>query len=265
MYDFHLHSDFSFDSKTPAENTIKAAIAKGFKVMCFTDHLDYDATLCHKDYYFDLDEYFLKMRELKEKYAEQIEVLIGVEFGIQPHLIEKYNKIAKENPFDFILMSIHTVEHHDLAVDGFPEKYPPLEVMQRYYTQMAECLDLYDDFDILGHLDYLDRYFKDKSTFPEFKSYKPYVETVFDKVIKKGKGIELNSAGLRRGLDFFHPKIDALKLYFEMGGDIVSFGSDAHIDRDFGFGYDEVIATAKKYGLKELSIYRNRERFAVKV
>lgn len=265
MYDFHLHTTFSFDAKSNPEGVIKTAIEKNFKTICFTDHLDYDANIYYKDYDFDIDEYFKIMAELRDKYRNEIEVLIGAEFGVQPSLYEKYDKIAKAYPFDFIILSIHTVEHHDLAKDGFPEKYEPLEVLKRYYSQMASCVKEFDDFDTLGHIDYIDRYFKDKSRMPQFKDYRDYVADVFESVIKKDKCIELNSAGKRRGLDYFHPKKEALELYYEMGGRLLTFGSDAHIETDFGKDFDEVIGIAKSIGFKELCIYRKREREYVKI
>ncbi len=265
MYDFHLHSNFSFDSSADPERIVLKAIRRGIQVLCFTDHLDFDSNLAHKDYEFDIEEYFNTLRALQKKYDGQADIRIGCEFGLQPHLIPKYQTIAKNWAFDFIILSIHTVEHHDLYSDHFTKIHEPLDAIERCFRETLECIEHYDAFDVLGHLDYIDRYFDRNKKLPEFCEYQPTVDKIFKTLIQKGKGIELNSAGLRKGLSYFHPKPEALKRYFELGGSIVTFGSDAHIEGDLGRDYEKVIAQAKEFGLKQLSLFKNRQQERVDI
>lgn len=265
MYDFHLHSSFSFDSSADPERIAQEAIRKGIQVLCFTDHLDFDSNLAHKNYEFDIDDYFTTLQALRQKYEGQLDLRSGCEFGLQPHLIAKYQKIAKNWPFDFIILSIHTVERHDLYSDHFTEIHEPLDAMLRCYRETLQCIEEYDDFNVLGHLDYIDRYFDRNKKLPDFQEYQSIVDHIFEALIKRGKGIELNAAGLRKGLGYFHPKPEALRRYFELGGSIVTFGSDAHVEGDLGKDYEYIISEAKKYGLKELSLFKNREREIIKI
>src|SRR5690625_4122678 len=105
MFDFHMHSDFSEDCSTPMEETIEAAIAKGFTEICFTEHLDYDYH--DPDFTFDLDmaAYEKKIRQMQALYGEQITVKKGIEIGIQPHLFKRYKTLLDEETFDFIICS----------------------------------------------------------------------------------------------------------------------------------------------------------------
>lgn len=265
MYDFHLHSNFSFDSSADPERIVQEAIRRGIQILCFTDHLDFDSNLAHKDYEFDIEEYFITLQALQKKYAGQLDLRIGCEFGLQPHLIQKYQKIAKSWSFDFIILSIHTVEHQDLYSDHFTVIHEPLDAIQRCYRETLECIKYYDEFDVLGHLDYIDRYFDRRKKMPKFCEYRPIVDKIFKTLIEKGKGIELNSAGLRKELGYFHPKPEALQRYFELGGSIVTFGSDAHIETDLGKDYEQVITQAKQLGMKKLSLFKNRKRENIEI
>src|SRR5690625_2504230 len=119
MFDFHLHSNFSEDCNTPMEDTIKAAIQKGFKKICFTEHLDYEYP--DKNFLFDLDfkGYDEQIKEMQKRYARHIAIKKGIEIGIQPHLFQRYEKLfAKEN-FDFIICSLHAADQKDLHNGDF--------------------------------------------------------------------------------------------------------------------------------------------------
>ena len=113
MIDLHLHSHFSFDSNTNPEENVKSAIKNKIKIMAFTDHLD---NFCQndRDISFDLDEYFSTIYKLREKYKNQIKILAGIEIGLAYENADKIDKFIDENPFDFVIGSIHAVEFKDV-------------------------------------------------------------------------------------------------------------------------------------------------------
>ena len=122
LYDYHLHSDFSSDSQTPAEDQIKEAVRRGAKGICFTDHMDYDYPCIAENgesFIFDEDDYWLRLNELKEKYKNSLEVMIGVEIGLrnEPDKIDEmqqlYGKLLSKYPFDFAIGSTHCLEYTD--------------------------------------------------------------------------------------------------------------------------------------------------------
>ncbi len=89
------------------------------KSICFTDHVDYDITENRIDMDFRTSDYFRKVKQVKYKYKKDIEILAGVEIGMQPHLNKRYNELIENNPFDFVLMSIHSIEGKDIHLDNF--------------------------------------------------------------------------------------------------------------------------------------------------
>ena len=107
--DFHLHSSFSGDSKTPMEEMILAGIRSGLNCMCFTEHMDMDFIYIKPEeegqFTLNTDSYLYDLLKYKEKYASQIKLLFGVELGVQPHLRRELAVYAKSFDFDFIIIT----------------------------------------------------------------------------------------------------------------------------------------------------------------
>src|SRR5690625_3629355 len=101
MFDYHMHSTFSADCETPMEKTIESAIEKGLTEICFTEHIDYDYP--DETIVFDLDipNYTKKLTEMNEKYGDRIVIKKGVEIGVEPHLLPRYEALLKKEAFDF--------------------------------------------------------------------------------------------------------------------------------------------------------------------
>ena len=130
---------------------------------------------------------------------------------------------------------------------------------------MYKCVDNFNNFDVLGHIDYIDRYFEDFSTIPKYEEYHYLIESILKILIQKGKGIEVNTAGMRYGLDYFHPKIQILKLYKELGGEIITVGSDSHTPETIGYGYKAVEKMLKDIGFKYIHIFKERKKYPINI
>ena len=266
MYDFHSHTHFSDDCSYQMEEMIKGAIKNNVSTLCFTDHMDHDYGNCDYDYVFDVDEYLKTFKALKEKYKDDIKLLAGVEIGMQPSLIDKIHTLMPMDVFDFIIMSIHTAKGLELHEGTFYKDKTAKEAFRDYYEDLYTCVSEFDDFDVVGHIDLINRYtkFLDDPKI-EFNEYEDLVEKVLKKIISKGKGIEVNTSGTRYGLASFHPGIKILKMYKDLGGEIITFGADAHIPKDTGFGYNEVMDILKVIGFTHLTTFENREKKFIKI
>ncbi|MCF6459803.1 histidinol-phosphatase HisJ family protein [Clostridium sp. Cult3] len=265
MYDFHVHSDFSMDCKYLMEEMVVEAINKNMKSICFTDHVDYDITENRIDMDFRTSDYFRKVKQVKYKYKKDIEILAGVEIGMQPHLNKRYNELIENNPFDFVLMSIHSIEGKDIHLDNFTYNKKPIDALVEYYEYLYRCIEVFDNFDVIGHIDYIDRYFEDYSTLPDFDKYKSIVKKILKLIIEMGKGIEINTGGIKYGLDYYHPKVDILELYRSLGGEILTIGSDAHNPEFIGYDYKEVEKLLKELGFKYIYIYKERKKYPIHI
>lgn len=231
--DYHVHSDFSSDSKAPMEQMIAKAIELGLKRLCFTDHMDYDYPIVKSggNFEFDLAAYFKKLSELKERYDKQLEILSGIELGLQPHLTDRLNQLVKSYPFDFIIGSSHVVDHIDPYYPTYWESRTREEGIRDYFESIIANCKAFQGFHIYGHLDYIIRYVPGQSEVKADYSYADYadlLDEVLKTIISYGKGIEINTAGLKYGLGFAHPKKEVLFRYRELGGELITIGSDAH-------------------------------------
>lgn len=256
----HTHSYYSPDSSTPLWKNVEQAIEMGLKYFAATDHMDrFTEEYAEKDSYFDVESYFKELRELQDKYGDQINLLIGVEVGLQPDVCEWMDEFMMEYPFDFVIGSIHFVNHVDIAFCQEELARNTDKWYRDYYEQMLYSVQHSKNFQFLGHIDYIDRYLKDKSLIPDYKCHAEIIDEILKELIRTDRGIEVNTAGKRKGLSYFNPKNKILKRYRELGGSLITISSDAHFIEDIGYGTSEAIELLKELGFEALSVYRNRE------
>ena len=174
----------------------------------------------------DYDAYFEEMEKMKDKYKGQITLKTGIEFGIQTHTTKAYEETFRQYPFDFVIFSCHQVENKEYWRQEPQEGKTQLEYNRRYYQEILDVVKVYKDYSILGHLDVIKRY--DKHGEIEFEKIKDLIEQIFEIVIADGKGIELNTSSRAYKLKSLMPSKEILKLYHDMGGKIITIGSDAH-------------------------------------
>ncbi|MBM7599796.1 histidinol-phosphatase (PHP family) [Virgibacillus halotolerans] len=253
MFDYHIHSNFSADCTTPMEKTIEQAIRQGLEEICFTDHIDYDYPDPTIQFEFDLAAYDQKIKEMQAKYASSICIKKGVEIGVQPYLLGKYKQLLSEESFDFIICSMHTTEKKDLHSGAFFKNKTIEEAYQIYYEELLYCVKEFKDFQILGHLDLVKRYTKQASK----SDFHDLMRQIFAEIIPNGKGIELNTSGFRYGLDSGMPSKDILKLYKECGGEIITLGSDSHVETTLGYQFRESKELLKSIGFSYLATFED--------
>lgn len=265
MYDFHLHSNFSMDTKHSMDSMCISAIEKGLKGICFTDHIDLDVTANKLDFQFITDDYLKNLKSMKYRYCEKLQVFSGVEIGMQTHLGERYDEILRNGAFDFVIMSIHSLGENPQFIDEFLISVDPIIALEIYYNTMYECVKSFDNYDVLGHIDFIDRYFIDKTRLPKYDKVFPIIEEILKTIIYNNKGLEINTAGLRYGLDYLHPKVSILKLYKELGGEIITIGSDAHSPEYVGDNMKFAENYLKGLGFKNSYIFKDRKKNPVKL
>lgn len=245
LSDYHIHTAFSDDSHYPMEQAVQDAISLGLEDICFTDHVDYGIKWDHGDprgiryrpgdvgepewvpaTNADYPRYAAEIARLQAKYQNQIAIKLGLEFGIQTHTIEDYRRVFSQYPFDFIILSVHQIGDKELWNQNFQKQYSQEEGYRRYYQELLALVEQYHDYSVLGHLDLISRY--DKQTVLPFENVRPLVTEILKTVIADGKGIEINTSSRRYGLSDLTPSREILTLYRELGGSILTIGSDCH-------------------------------------
>lgn len=259
--DVHMHSAFSSDSKSGPEEMIQGAMEKGLKMICFTDHYDKDNMDWGPEDIFDPEEYFRVLVPLREKYEGQIEVRIGVETGIQPHLGGCYEEFVKKYPFDFVIGSVHSIKKSDIAFGTLLKVHTDEEIYRMTFEEMLEDVRLDHSFDVLGHLDYVVRYGKEKEKYYSYKRYADLIDEILRELIAQGRGLELNMAGLKYGLPFAHPHPDVLKRYRKLGGEIITVGADGHKPEHIAYDFHKVSDILRECGFGYYAEFRERKPF----
>ena len=260
--DYHLHSHNSGDSEELMENYVKQAIEAGLNTICFTEHMDidYKGENPEDNNIFELntDSYLYELASLKSKYSNQINILFGIEIGMQPHLRRELAIYSKAYEFDFIIGSVHMLDGKDPYYRYlYPDKSDE-ELYRMYFKEMYEDLRVFSNFDVLGHLDYIVRYGQNKDTNYSYDKYKDLIDPILEKLIDNEKGIELNTAGLRYGCREANPCMDILKKYRDLGGEIITVGSDAHKACDLGYKFDIAKNILEDAGFKYYCTFEKR-------
>lgn len=263
--DVHMHCSFSNDSESRPEDMIEGAIAKGLSVICFTDHYDKDNFDWGDEAIFDADSYFREMPGLRERYKDRIDVRVGAEFGLQPYLGDYYRKFAEKYPMDFIIGSVHSVLGHDVATGKLFENRTDQEAYRIYFEEMLEDVQNIKDYDVLGHMDYMVRYSKDKTASYSCNDYLDVIDAILKQVIADGKGIELNMSGIKYGLGFAHPHHKILKRYKELGGEIITVGADGHIPEHIAYDFHLADEILKEAGFRYYTEFESRKPVFVKI
>ena len=267
--DFHMHTSFSTDSNTPPEEMIKACINKGLTNICITDHYDmdfpFDPELGENAFLFDVDKYVRTLSVLKEKYKDKIDVGIGVELGLQPHLGQFYKEFVKKYPFDFTIGSVHLIDGQDPYSGKIFENRSDDEVYRHTFELTLENIKKIKDFDVLGHIDYVVRYGKTKNKYYSYEKYKDIIDEILKYLIYNGKGIEMNMAGFKYGLGHCHPHPDIIKRYRELGGEIITVGSDGHAPDQVAYDYDKVRDILEDCGFNYYTNFRQRKAYFHKI
>lgn len=262
--DFHVHTSFSTDSDTAVREMLESAVKKGLEVVCITDHWDEDYPERYekpeeKLFCFDLPEYFRELEALKEEYAGRLDVRIGIELGLQAHLGAFYKELVSKYPFDFVIGSVHLVKGTDPYFGELSQKYEDTQIYQSAFSETIQNLESVESFDVLGHIDYVVRYGKHQAKSYSYEQYREVLDEILMKVIVSGRGIEVNTAGWKYGLEFCHPHPDILKRYRELGGEILTIGSDGHRPEHVAYEFAKAEELLRECGFSYYTQFRNRK------
>ena len=260
IFDFHVHSNNSFDSKEKIITTCEEAIKKRISHIAFTEHFSVDE---NKKTFgtMDFKKYLSEIDEAKNKFPS-INIYTGLEL-CEPHLkIEEFKKELENLPLDFILGSIHNVGEKGLRTTA--NFYNSTKCYEVYFNQVLDMVSK-ADFDVLAHIDLMARYAYDSVGGYNFNEYKEVIEEILKKVISRNKGIEINTSGLRNSLKSIHPKIEIVQLYKDLGGEIITIGSDAHKAFDVGEGCSEALRLIEDLGFKYIYTFKNRQAIQYKI
>lgn len=255
--DCHLHTNFSPDGYSVPEDLVNHAIKIGLKHICITDHMD----LFYHDPSFkmcDINEYISVISALKKKYAPQIYISQGMEVGYTPKN-EKQNKETLLNMgFEYVISSIHEVNGSDCYFEKHYIGREREDTYSEYFDAVLKsvCVDYY--ISAVGHLGYVSR----TAPYPDKQikrgEFDAILSKIFSKMMERNLILELNTNVYGAG-SISLPNQPILEKYYDMGGRLICFSSDAHKLVRVGESYTEAANLAQKIGFKNWTVIENGE------
>ncbi|MCR4895790.1 MAG: histidinol-phosphatase HisJ family protein [Lachnospiraceae bacterium] len=260
--DCHLHTHHSADSTAAMEDMIKAGIEAGLDTMCFTEHNDFQYPLTEEGpgdrWILNVDSYLYELLSLREKYDGRMKILFGIEIGLQTFCMRENAILAKGHDFDFIIGSSHLLGGEDPYYPAYWEGKDEKAVIRSYFEEELLNIKKSSIFDVYGHLDYIVRYAPNRESVYQPADYADVIDEILHALIDREKGLELNTGSLKSGMAEFHPCKAILKRYRELGGELLTIGSDAHVPERVAQGFADAAAVAKECGFDYYTIYEKR-------
>jgi histidinol-phosphatase (PHP family) len=264
LADYHIHSTASSDAMDTMTDMARAARDRGITQLCFTDHCDLDHYNTGKPdpHCFDYWPEALRQYEEARTALPDMDIRLGMELGEANHDPEQAARLAALPELDFVLGSLHNLR------DKLDFYHYPYESEAHCHQLLSEYLDELMEiaampcFDVMAHIGYTRRYMLGSgfSARLELETYGERLRTLLRRLIERGHGIELNCSGMRHpGIHGPIPEVEILRLYRELGGEIITVGTDAHLVHDAGLylqvGYDIL----RELGFRYFTTYRQRK------
>ncbi|MEA4895683.1 MAG: histidinol-phosphatase HisJ family protein [Oscillospiraceae bacterium] len=272
LIDYHIHSTCSDDGHNTMLEMALASRKMGVSQLCFTDHCDLDrhsTGLPDPDCFCKRDTMLEMYRQVSAAVPPDMKILLGLELGEGNHDPEMAKSIAGSEELDFVLGSIHNLRGKP---DFYSTRYQSDECSKKlidsYMDELIE-LSLVDCFDVMAHIGYPARYIRKEGGAAikiDTGTYGDMLRILLKNLIDRGKGIEINCSGFRTppgGGPL--PSVDILRLYRELGGEIITVGSDAHRIGNAGVGLAEGFDILRDLGYKYVTVFEKRKPEFVKI
>ncbi|MBA1335191.1 MAG: Histidinol-phosphatase [Firmicutes bacterium] len=264
-YDYHIHTGFSSDGRMELRQACAAAIAKDVVEIAVTDHLDIDYPDSSIEFDLDYTLYSDAIDRARESFGNKISIIKGIEIGVQPHVIKECVDYLEDKDFQFIIASVHAVKKMDLHNGEFCANRTKKETYFEYLQEVYRCVDGFSRFNVLGHIDLIRRYgdYRDRSL--RYPDYSDILDEIFRLLISTGRGLEINTSGFRYNLSSTMPDFDLIKRYRELGGEILTIGSDAHTPSQVAERFPQALDIARSAGFRYISRFSDGNPEFVKI
>ena len=258
IIDTHNHTDNSFDGNHSPVYMCEAACNKGLRAIAFTDHCEVDAFDSEGER--NVRQAFFEIAKAKSAFMGKLLVLNGIELGQPAYDIETAEKILASQKFDIVIGSVHNLRNRKDFY--YIEDFSQIDVkstMEEYFTEILTMLE-WGNFDILAHLTYPFRYLYSRNNIRvDAAEYKNQIDEILSLTAEKNIALEINAAGLRQPINRLSPEIDVIKRFKELGGKLVSVGSDAHYAQHIAVGVKDAMVAAKEAGFDCVTLFQKRQ------
>lgn len=256
-YDMHMHSSISLDSEESLFTMVAAAREQDLDGICFTQHLDPYFPDDFQPFPIDWEKYNKEIRTVRMA-LPQMEILMGLEAGMNEHSWDELSRQIQENDLDFVLGSLHCTDEMTIGEYDYYTRHERVKTQTDYLECLLKNVQHFDDFDCVAHIGFLAKFAPGEEWAIHYGDFTDLIDELLKTVIQKGKGIELNTSSLKRSA-YTMPAEDILRRYRELGGEILTLGSDAHAKEWIAYEFDFAGVLAAKCGFTQLTKYVKRK------
>lgn len=255
MVDLHLHSDFSFDGKSSLEDMSRAAEALGLGHIAFCEHADIDYPLKGYEFKFNIPAYVQAVERSRLKHP-QLEIALGIEAGFMPGAERKMLRFLAALPVDYVINSVHAVGDKDPYFEDYFIGKTREQAYSDYLEAVLASLDVPYEWSSLGHLGYVYR----KAPYPApaigYLDYPDILDLILGRLIVTGHALEVNTSSvITCGQSM--PSESIIKRYRQLGGELITLGSDAHSPARVGQSIKTAEEFLRSLGYKHTAVYKN--------
>lgn len=262
LADYHIHSRVSQDARFPMTDMAEAAVAAGLNEICFTDHIEPICwnTMDLRQEPIDWQVMTAEFASVQEAMGDRICLRLGMELGDAMWDFEHTEKlIADAPPMDFVIGSVHTLSAAYNGVDLYlfhPEDEKAARAGIRDYLEQVYQMARWGKFSVLGHLTVPLRYLNERWGFDlTFDGFEAEVEDIFRALLNRGCGIEVNTNRGNTPL----PDAKWLKMYRNLGGEMITLGTDAHTPEFVGCAVRERQQLLKECGFHHFCTFEKMQ------
>ena len=263
--DLHVHTDNSPDGNHSPMFICEHAEFDGMRAIALTDHCEVDVYQAER-YDKRVQQAYFEASKAQSAFRGKVLVLRGIELG-QPHYDkDTANAILSARAYDVVIGSVHNLRGREdfYFTEHFTEAQAHA-LLTEYFDEILHLLD-WGNFDVLAHLTYPLRYFYSKSGITvNLHEYQPQIDAILKRTAETGKALEINTAGIRQPIGKMSPELETVKRFRELGGEFVTYGSDAHYAEDVGRGMQEAYDAMLAAGFTQLTLFQQRTPLKMKI
>jgi histidinol-phosphatase (PHP family) len=251
LMDYHLHSSFSGDGHATVEEICAAARERGLTHIALTDHHDIE----HRKYDMgDIRAYVAEVGRCRALFPE-MDIACGIEMDYREETWAEMKEIPGRMGMDFALLSLHYVDDVDPYMPEYFDGRSRREGYALYLRRLARMIGKTEGPWVLGHITYVAKFSRFENPALLYEDYREELDEVLRFAVQKGYGLEVNTSGMRNGAGLL-PGEDVLRRFRELGGEIVTVGSDAHYADAVGAWAEEALQAVREAGFKYVAAFR---------
>ena len=251
--DFHVHTEWSWDApRGSMERSCERALQLGLPAIAFTEHADW-VTIHEGQRSVDVHGYLEAIERCRKRF-KGLRILSGVELG-EPHWFpDETAAVLAAGRLDRVIGSVHCARIGGHPVDASQFRgLPPDEALQairEYFRELLALVESNQPFEVVAHLDYPKRYWPTGIGPYREEDFEDELRKVLIATKKRGRVLEVNTTRNDAGEQRFCPGRKVLRWWYEVGGEAVSFGSDAHDPDKLAGGFELAMQIVEAAGFK---------------